>query len=210
MISKSFLPVIRISKSCDKSLSFIPQGLPQGLSQVSFQPHKQSILSKWSFIELHVLLAQIIMDGWSVGDYFVVVCLLDNTILDSTKFKAFTLFQTSPCFYLSAVQVFENSVGKGEIGHNEQFLLFPQCFLSVWRTFCHFYHIWNCCLQTLWIWKCLKVVGWERINFQMINDATKTILVFDTSYQHFFLLPQCFKNYSIFGLFNPLPNNSKF
>ena len=25
---------------------------------------------------------------------------------------------------------FENTVGKGEIAHNEQFLLFPQCFLS--------------------------------------------------------------------------------
>ena len=24
---------------------------------------------------------------------------------------------------------FENTVGKGEIAHNEQFLLFPQCFL---------------------------------------------------------------------------------
>ena len=27
---------------------------------------------------------------------------------------------------------FESTVGKGEIAHNEQFLLFPQCFLPVW------------------------------------------------------------------------------
>ena len=33
---------------------------------------------------------------------------------------------------------FENTVGKGEIAHNEQFLLFPQCFLPVWIAFCHF------------------------------------------------------------------------
>ena len=33
---------------------------------------------------------------------------------------------------------FENTVGKGEIARNEQFLLFPQCFLPVWITFCHF------------------------------------------------------------------------
>ena len=33
---------------------------------------------------------------------------------------------------------FENTVGKGEIAHNEQFLLFPQCFLPVWVTFCQF------------------------------------------------------------------------
>ena len=33
---------------------------------------------------------------------------------------------------------FENTVGKGEIVHNEQFLHFPQCFLLVWITFLPF------------------------------------------------------------------------
>ena len=32
-----------------------------------------------------------------------------------------TLSQTSPGFYVSAEQVFENTVGKGEIARNEQF-----------------------------------------------------------------------------------------
>ena len=32
---------------------------------------------------------------------------------------------------------FENTVGKGEIAHNKHFLLFPQCFLSLWGIFCH-------------------------------------------------------------------------
>ena len=42
----------------------------------------------------------------------------------------FPLSQTSPGIYVSAVQVFfENTEGKGEIAHNEQFLLFSQCFL---------------------------------------------------------------------------------
>ena len=36
---------------------------------------------------------------------------------------------------------FENTVGKGEIARNEQFLLFPQCFLPVWITFFHFRQI---------------------------------------------------------------------
>ena len=36
---------------------------------------------------------------------------------------------------------FENTAGKGEIAQNEQFLLFPQCFLSVWRNSCHFHQI---------------------------------------------------------------------
>ena len=57
---------------------------------------------------------------------------------------------------------FENTVWKGEIAHDEQFLLFPQCFLTIWRTFFHFHHIWNCHLQTLWTWKSLKFVVWER------------------------------------------------
>ena len=46
---------------------------------------------------------------------------------------ALTLSKTSPRFYVSAVQVFENTVGKGEIARNEQFLLFPQCFLHFLR-----------------------------------------------------------------------------
>ena len=42
-----------------------------------------------------------------------------------------TLYQTSPGVYVSAVQVLENTVGKGEIAHNEQFHLFPQGFLPI-------------------------------------------------------------------------------
>ena len=38
-----------------------------------------------------------------------------------------TLSQTSSCFYVS----FDNTAGKGEIACNEQFLLFPQCFLPI-------------------------------------------------------------------------------
>ena len=55
-------------------------------------------------------------------------------------------------------------MGKGEIARNEQFLLFPLCFLTVWRTFCHFHQIQNCRLQTLSIWKSIKFVVWERVN----------------------------------------------
>ena len=45
----------------------------------------------------------------------------------------------------------------------EKLPLFPQCFLPVWRTFCHFHQIWNCRLQTLSVWKSLKFVVWERV-----------------------------------------------
>ena len=56
----------------------------------------------------------------------------------------------------------ENSGGKGEIVHKEQFLLFPPCFQLFQKTFCHFHQIWNCRLQTAWVWKSLKFVVWER------------------------------------------------
>ena len=38
-------------------------------------------------------------------------------------------------------QPFENTVGKGEITRNEQFLLFAQCFLPLCITFFHFRQI---------------------------------------------------------------------
>ena len=41
---------------------------------------------------------------------------------------------------------------------------FSQCFLPVWRNFCHFHPIQNCRLQTLSVWKSLKFVVWERVN----------------------------------------------
>ena len=60
-------------------------------------------------------------------------------------------------------KTFENTVGKGEIARYKQFLLFPQCFLPILRTFCHFHRIWYCHLQTFSVWKSLKFVVWERV-----------------------------------------------
>ena len=61
-----------------------------------------------------------------------------------------------PWFLLSAVQVLWKHCGKGEIARNEQFLLFPQCFLLVLRTFCHFHQIWNRRLQIPSVWEGLN------------------------------------------------------
>ena len=52
----------------------------------------------------------------------------------SISFASLTLSHTRPGFYVSAVQVFENTLGKGEIAHSEQFLLFPQYFPPTWKT----------------------------------------------------------------------------
>ena len=58
---------------------------------------------------------------------------------------------------------FENTVGKEEIARNEQFLLFPQCFLLVCRTFCHLHQVQNCRLQILSVWKSLEFVVWKKV-----------------------------------------------
>ena len=79
-------------------------------------------------------------------------------------FDDLTLSQTCPGFQVSSVQVFWKHCGKGEIARNEQFLLLPQRFLPVRRTFCHFSQIRNCRLQTLSVWKSLKFVVRERVN----------------------------------------------
>ena len=67
---------------------------------------------------------------------------------------------------------FKNTMGKGEIAHNKQFLLFPQCFLPIWKTFHHFHQIWNCRLQTLSIWKSLKFVVWERVKLFVATESS--------------------------------------
>ena len=54
---------------------------------------------------------------------------------------------------------FENKVGKGEIACDEQFLLFPQCFLTIWKTFCHFRQN----FLTFSVSKGLKFVIWEWV-----------------------------------------------
>ena len=68
---------------------------------------------------------------------------------DYQHFLLFKHFSFSKSFFIRVVNkpwflrvfstsLFETLWGKGEIARSEQFLLFPQCFLPVWRTFCHF------------------------------------------------------------------------
>ena len=79
--------------------------------------------------------------GQRPGSYYhglVQVCVFFPFKTIESGLSKFNPFQG---FYVSAVQVFWNTVGKGEIACNKRFLLFPQCFLPVWRTFCHFYQL---------------------------------------------------------------------
>ena len=86
------------------------------------------------------------------------------------------LSQTSPGYYMSAVQVSWKHYGK-----RRKFLLFPECFSHVWRTFCHFQQIWNCRLQTLSFWKNLKFVVWERVKCTSCGKRWMLITIFSFS-----------------------------
>ena len=58
---------------------------------------------------------------------------------EKVSHSSLTLSQTTPGFYVSAVQVIlKYTFGKGEIAHNEQFLLFAQYFRPILRTSCCF------------------------------------------------------------------------
>ena len=57
----------------------------------------------------------------------------------SSNLKFLNPFPNKPCFLRVCSKSLKNTVGKGEIARNEQFLLFPPCFLPIWSTFHNFY-----------------------------------------------------------------------
>ena len=61
-----------------------------------------------------------------------------RTVIVNLEFKRKPFPKRTLIFTCLQYKSFENTEGKGEIARNEQFFLFPQCFLPVWRTFCHF------------------------------------------------------------------------
>ena len=118
-----------------------------------------------------------------------------------------TLSQTSLVFTCLQYKSFQNTVSKGEIARNEQFLLFPPSFLPIWGAFCRIYPSWNSHLQTLSVWKSLKLVVWERVK-AFTDDSqvvSKIIICFGTgrkdsekvrkennaSNPHFLFFPHC-------------------
>ena len=57
-----------------------------------------------------------------------------------TRRQGFNPFPNKPWFLRVFKYIYlENTVGKGENARNEHFLLFPQRFLPVRRTCCHFH-----------------------------------------------------------------------
>ena len=100
-------------------------------------------------------------------------------------------------------------MGKGEIARNEQFLLFPLCFLPVWKTFCHFHQTRNCHLQTLSVWKSLKFVVMEKVKrclkyFFLGKYSAKKGTMNTISFSHLFSLCLFFvSNALIYPFFLP-------
>ena len=67
---------------------------------------------------------------------------------------------------------FENTLGKGEIARNEQFLLLPHHFLPASKTCCHFYQIQIYPMQGFLIWKSPKSVIWEGLIIKVLNNKS--------------------------------------
>ena len=99
--------------------------------------------------------------NWTISEEKVAVL---RYIFPNYFFKPFP--KQAQGFTCLQYKTFENTGGKGEIAPDEQFLLFPQCFLPIWRTFCHSHQMLNYRLQTLSAWNSLKFVVWERVKQQ--------------------------------------------
>ena len=65
--------------------------------------------------------------GWTASDSLVSILTSKNLSCG----KELTHSHTMTHFDAPGKQPFENTMGKGEIARNEQFLLYPQCFLTL-------------------------------------------------------------------------------
>ena len=142
-----------------------------------YQRQKSSVKPN-SFYRLQMLSIWTCLKSWYLVKVKMLLYILNRIVWICHKIFwiflriSLTFSQTSPGLYVSLMQVlWKNTVGKGEIASNKQFLLFPWCFITVWQIFCHFNQIWNCRLQTLSVWKSLKFVVWDRINNQDSRSA---------------------------------------
>ena len=65
----------------------------------------------------------------------------NHTTKENLQINNAVFHMTMTPFDAPRKQALENTVGKGEIARNEQFLLFSQCFLPFWITCCQFRQI---------------------------------------------------------------------
>ena len=131
--------------------------------------------------------------------------------LDSSKLLAFLwdkcCFSTQTLVFVSS----EYTVGKGEIAHNEQFLLFPQSFLPIWRT--SNLKLWSANSFSLDLSEIL-LFG-KGLNGVLLSKSRKTwLLIFNAYFSNNILrsLPslRTVRSWDGAEKFNPLPQNPNF
>ena len=122
----------------------------------------------------------------SIFSFCLTFCPLSNTeVMILATFvccKCFNPFPHNDNFWRPWKQAFWKHCEKRR--NYEQFLLFPQCFLTIWTTFCYFRQIWNCRLQTLSVWKSLNFVsgnGLNLVNPKVCNCQGLTLTLSQTS-----------------------------
>ena len=91
--------------------------------------------------------------------------------------------QTSPSFYVSAVQFFWKKEKKELLAKSNFFFLPPPpVFFIHLQNFYHLHQIWNCSLQTHSVWKSLKLDVWERVKrelFQRMDRLSDSPAILD-------------------------------
>ena len=80
-----------------------------------------------------------------------------------------------------STSIYEDTMGKGEIARYEHFLLFPQCFLLVWRNFLPFSSNSKLSSANSFNLEASKFVGLERVNdcaifFMQTNTSKLPVL----------------------------------
>ena len=146
--------------------------------------------------------------------YFYYITAASTAIYIFLEFP-FTLPRQALVFTWLHYTSFENTVGKGEIAHYEQFLLFTQRFLPFWRTFCHFDTMFSTAFYLLVLQnavlsgngltneKSLEVTKFKTAADHKLNVAKLTISPYDRvensvrkgandGNQHFLHFLQCF------------------
>ena len=102
-------------------------------------------------------------------------CVLDIILLSHFNiitqiFHCITLHKRALDITSLQFKPLENTAGKGEIAHNEQFLLFQRCFLSFRRTFQPFSPNLKLSSANSAVRKSLNFVVWEKL-MRLLPDA---------------------------------------
>ena len=92
---------------------------------------------------IKICLRKVQKTSWKRRKCWLQVFFLSHIFFFFSKAFFYSLFNSFPnkplLFTCLQYKSFENTGRILEIAHNEQFLLFPQCFLLFWRALCHFH-----------------------------------------------------------------------